>query len=283
MTEQLETELRAALRERAAEVPGSSIARLVHHDYRPRTRRLRPPVAIGALASAAGTVGAVAVVISLTAGASSAFAGWSATPTPPSPGQLAASRASCEGGQSPIAGLPLKLADTRGPFTFSVYASDTSSATCISGPSFTAVSGTMSSAPADVPAGQIMLSSSHQTDRGGQPFSFAEGRTGAGVSGVTLTLNDGTKVQATVGGGWFVAWWPGARDIKSADLATPTGTVTQTFNLGPEIPCRTDQRCSSGVGEVGGGGPGTNGVAVSGFASGGGSGQASSQNYSSSR
>jgi hypothetical protein len=137
--------------------------------------------------------------------------------------------------------------------------------------------------PADIPAGQIMLSSSHETEHGGQAFSFAEGRTGAGVSGVTLTLDDGTKVQATVGGGWFVAWWPGARDIKAADLATPTGNVTQTFDLSPEIPCRNDQRCSSGASEVGGGGPGTQGVAVSGFASGGGSGQASSQSDSRSR
>ena len=70
----------------------------------------------------------MAVVISLTAGASSAFAGWTPTPTPPTPGQLAAARADCQG-QAPIAGLPLKLADTRGPFTFSVYANSQSSAT----------------------------------------------------------------------------------------------------------------------------------------------------------
>ncbi len=58
MTEQLESELRAALRERAAQVPAASIARLSHVDYYPRTRRLRPPLAIGALASAAGAAGA---------------------------------------------------------------------------------------------------------------------------------------------------------------------------------------------------------------------------------
>ena len=69
MTEQLEAELRAALRERADQVPAASIARLRHFDYHPRTRRLRQPVAIGALASAAGTAGAVAIVISLSAGA----------------------------------------------------------------------------------------------------------------------------------------------------------------------------------------------------------------------
>ncbi len=255
MTEQLESELRTALREHAAQVPAASIDRLSHVDYRPRTRRLRPSLAIGGLASVAGVAGAAAVVISLTAGASNAFAGWTATPTAPLPGQLAAAQASCEASQSPIAGLPLTLTDTRGPFTFSVYANSNSSATCFKGPGFMSTSANVASAALNVPAGQVLLSSSHRTDRGGHAFSLADGRTGPGVSGVTLSLDDGTNVRATVGGGWFVAWWPSGHEIKSAELTTPTGTVTQTFNLSPEIPCGT-QRCASGMsesGSVGGG------------------------------
>ena len=255
MTEQLESELRTALREHAAQVPAASIDRLRHVDYRPRTRRLRPSLAIGGLASVAGVAGAAAVVISLTAGASNAFAGWTATPTAPLPGQLAAAQASCEASQSPIAGLPLTLTDTRGPFTFSVYANSNSSATCFKGPGFMSTSANVASAALNVPAGQVLLSSSHRTDRGGHAFSLADGRTGPGVSGVTLSLDDGTNVQATVGGGWFVAWWPSGHEIKSAELTTPTGTVTQTFNLSPEIPCGT-RRCASGMsesGSVGGG------------------------------
>ena len=255
MTEQLESELRTALREHAAQVPAASIDRLRHVDYRPRTRRVRPSLAIGGLASVAGVAGAAAVVISLTAGASSAFAGWTATPTAPLPGQLAAAQASCEASQSPIAGLPLTLTDTRGPFTFSVYANSNSSATCFKGPGFMSTSANVASAALNVPAGQVLLSSSHRTDRGGHAFSLADGRTGPGVSGVTLSLDDGTNVRATVGGGWFVAWWPSGHEIKSAELTTPTGTVTQTFNLSPEIPCGT-RRCASGMsesGSVGGG------------------------------
>ena len=288
MTEQLETELRAALRERAAQVPAASIARLTHLDYHPRTRQLRPPVAIGALATAAGTAGAVAVVISLSAGASNAFAGWTPTPTRPAPGQLAAARASCEASQSPIAGLPLKLADTRGPFTFSVYADSNSNATCIKGPGFTSISALVSSNAVTVPAGQVLLSSSHRTDRGGRAFSFADGRTGLGVSGVTLSLDDGTNVQATVGGGWFVAWWPGGHEIKSAELTTPTGSVTQTFNLSPEIPCG-NQACTGGESETGKGGAVGGGGPVSGFSQGfassqgGAANQRGVQSYSSSR
>jgi hypothetical protein len=186
-------------------------------------------VAVGALVTAAAA-GLLALVISLSAGASNAFAGWTPKPTPPAPGQLAGARASCQASQSPIAGLSLQLSDTRGPFTFSIYANDSSSATCIIGPSFTAVSGSMSSYPVDVPAGHILMSSSHATDRTGSSYSLAEGRTGTGVSGVTLTLDDGTNVQATVGNGWFVAWWPSSHTVKSAELTTASGTTTQTFD-----------------------------------------------------
>jgi hypothetical protein len=258
MTEQLEADLRALLHERAADVPAATVARLTHLDYHPRIRRLRPRLAIGGLAGAAGAAGAVAAVISLTAGASSAFAGWSATPTAPKPGQLAAASADCQT-QSPIAGLPLELTDTRGPFTFSIYADSQSSASCIKGPSFTAVSGNTSSAPVDVAAGQILLSSSHMTTSGGNAYSFADGRAGAGVSAVTLVLADGSDVRATVENGWFVAWWPSTSDVKSAQVTTPAGTTTQPANSPRANPCGAAHCSSSGFGGVvssGGGGAG---------------------------
>ena len=49
-------------------------------------------------------------------------------------------------------------------------------------------------------------------------------------------LSDGRAVQATVGNGWFVAWWPGDQGIKSAQLTTPAGVKTQTFNMPPGLP-----------------------------------------------
>ena len=244
MNEQLESDLRAALRARAGQVPAAAVTRLTGLEYRPRTRRWRPPVTLGALA-AAGAAASVAVIASLGAGTSNAFAGWSPKPTAPAPGQLAAAQASCESGQSPIAGLPLELSDTRGPFTFSVYANSTSSATCIQGPSFSAVAANLASSAVNVPAGQVLLSAMHRSDRGGQRFAFAEGRTGAGVTALTLTLGDDSRVQATVGNGWFVAWWPGGEGIKSAELTTPAGPKTQTFNLSPEIPCSPSASCTS--------------------------------------
>ena len=265
MTEQLESQLRAILRDEAARVPASSTDRLAAADYHPRTGRLRPPVAVGALAGAVGTTGAVVAAISLSAGASSAFAGWTATPTVPSPQQLSAAAQDCQQ-HSPIAGLPLKLTDTRGPFTFSVYADSTTSAVCISGPSFTSVSGSVSSAPANVPDGAVQLSSSHQTNRDGQAYSFADGHTGADVSAVALTLDDGTNVKATVDNGWFVAWWPSGHEVKSAEVTTPSGVKTQTFDLRREGPVSGHAGGSfSSSGSSGGRGAGGPSAPVSSF------------------
>jgi hypothetical protein len=243
MTSQLETELRGALHARAAHVPDSAAVRLAEHDYRPRTRRLRPPVAIGAVATGAA-VGTAAVVISLGAGASNAFAGWTPAPTPPAPGQLTAAREACARSQSPVAGLPLAIADTRGPFTLAIYADSTSTAMCINGPSFMAVSESGGNAPVTVPAGHVQLASVHRSDRGNQAYGWAIGRTGDGVSGVTLVLDDRTKVQATVANGWFVGWWPSGQKLASAELTTPAGVITQAFDL-PYPP-------SGSAGEAGG-------------------------------
>lgn len=253
MIDELESDLRTVLRARAAEVPAASVAHVASRDYRPRMRSLRPPVAVGAVA---GTAGAIVAAVSLSAGASSAFAGWTPKPTPPSAVQLASARQSCaaKSAHSPIAGLTPKLVDTRGPFTFAVYASATASATCISGPSFTSISASVSSAPSPaVPANRIAMWSEHLTRPGGQAYSFADGHVGADVTSVALVLEDGTRVDATVSNGWFVAWWPSRGFVKSALVATPAGTATQTFPSGAANPCgaRVCRRATFSIGGQG--------------------------------
>ena len=59
MTQTLESQLRDALVARAQEIPSAPAERLRAHDYRPRTRDLRPPVAAGALLTAGATATAV--------------------------------------------------------------------------------------------------------------------------------------------------------------------------------------------------------------------------------
>jgi hypothetical protein len=222
----IETDLRAAFHDRAARVHATPA--LLATDYHPRTRRLWPTAAIGAGLTIAA--GGIAAVLSLAGGTSNAFAGWTQQPTAPTAARLAAARAECAK-QAPFPSLPLKLTDSRGPFTFQVYADDRANDTCITGPSFTNSSGWSASAPISVPVGKLYLSSEHTTAHAGQSYGFVVARAGAGVTAATLTLEDGTEVTATVENGWAVAWWPGSHQVTRAQLTTPSGTQTQTFPL----------------------------------------------------
>jgi hypothetical protein len=248
MTDQLESDLRAALTTRADGIPPTAGDRVRARDYRPRTRAIRPPVAAGAVTAAAAAVAAVAF-IDLGTSTTPAFAGWTAKPTTARPAQTSDAVAGCKqrlaaipgsaaaanvakaSGRPmslpPLSSLSPVLSDTRGPFTFLVFANQTANATCISGPGFTSVAenNALGSAP-PVPATGIGVTWSAHTARAGQAYSFLEGHTGSDVSAVTLTLSDGRSVQASSQNGWFVAWWPGTADAKSAVLTTAQGTTT---------------------------------------------------------
>jgi hypothetical protein len=245
---QLETELREALQARAARVHTSQ--GLLATDYHPHRRRIRPPLAIGAALAIVAT--ALALVLSLAGGAGSAYAGWTAQPTTPTRAQLAASETYCAS-NVPFPGLPLKLTDTRGPFTFAVYSDDTSNDFCTTGPSFQNASGWSTASPVTVPAGKLYLWAEHTTTDSGSAYGYVIARAGDDVSAATLTLDDGTPVTATVENGWAVAWWPGSHQLTTAQLTTASGTHTQMF---PANPCGL-HNCNGGPhGAAPGGRPG---------------------------
>ena len=102
MIEQLESELRSALRARANDLPAQASARVRARDYHPRTRDLRPPVAAGVLATAAAAAAAV-VLVDLGPSTSEAFAGWTAVPTHASAAQVSTATGDC---RSHLAQMP---------------------------------------------------------------------------------------------------------------------------------------------------------------------------------
>ncbi len=254
MIEQLESELRSALRARADELPAAAGARVRAHDYRPRTRDLRPPVAAGVLTTAAAA--AAVLLLDLGPQASSAFAGWTPTPTHASTTQVAGAKNACQsrlGAFSTGAAKAMKtarmrdlptisemtpvLTDTRGPFTFVIYSGPNgANGTCISGPSFTSLS-TRSGTMGGPPAGKVVASFEAHTAHGSSAYSFVEGHAGAGVTAATLDLSDGSHVQTTIQNGWMVAWWPGSAQVTSAQVTTASGTTTQPFDTQPVGRC----------------------------------------------
>lgn len=159
--------------------------------------------------------------------------------------------------------------DVRGPFTVMVFQNGESDATCFTGPSFTVVnaadtadgsghaSGSMSTsvkasghgagtARASTGASASMLNGT-STDgaapsipgmtvshlllaaAGGGTYTLVDGQLASGVTAVNLVRTDGSRVRATSGNGWFVAWWPTASGVSSAEVHSTSGPSTEAF------------------------------------------------------
>jgi len=286
MTEQLEVDLREAI------------------DYRPRAGRISPRLKVGSLAGAAVTTGTVISVVVL-GGASPAFAGWSAAPTGASAAQTTTADGSCQAQLAQLAAAPALAVptgasawtavatDVRGPFTLVVYQGGEADATCLAGPSMTAVSistgnratewisGSVSSTGTGSGGGSSSVSvargsgpddieqmtTAHLDSTAGGPYTVLDGQVDAAVTGVTLVRSDGENIEASTGGGWFVAWWPGSLDATSAQVTTANGVATEPIDTQAPPPPGTgtcsgtaqtgSQTCSAGSG------PGTSTVAGS--------------------
>ena len=261
MPDQLEQHLREALSQRAAQLDPGSIARLRAIDYHPRRRRIRKLPAIGAL-GATGIAAVVAAIVTLGSSAAPAFAGWQPTPTSPAPGQLAQAAQAC--GQN--LGSPV-LTDSRGPYTASIYADATTSDVCLSGNGVSISSRSTSVAPASVAAGQIQRDGGGTRDSAGNALTIVDGRTGAGVTAVTIDRSDGSSVQATVANGWYVAWWPGTVAATKAEVTTTSGTSAVAFPSTPALPgprCPSGAHCAAGYSFSSGRGSGSGSFSGSG-------------------
>jgi hypothetical protein len=83
--------------------------------------------------------------------------------------------------------------------------------------------------PPPVPAGHVSIVSSGSTStppaEGSRHFSQVVGRTGRGVTRVTLRLRDGTRVMASLANGWFLAWWPGTQRGTATEVTTSKGAA----------------------------------------------------------
>ena len=265
MSDGLETRLRSAFAEQARQLPAQAEQRLRAIDYQPRSRTLDPRLLAGASAGLAATGGAIVAIVGLGAGASPAFAGWSATPTTPASGETAGALERCTAqlaqAGAPQSGIPAGgwqpvLTDTRGPFTAMILTIGNASATCFSGPAFTTIAaddtqsggsqhavGVGSGSGVALRATSVLglggpssgpisqASQEHLSGSGGQPYTFVQGQVPAGATAVTIGLSDATDVAATVADGSFVAWWPGNADAVSAQVTDASGVTSQQLQF----------------------------------------------------
>lgn len=223
---QLDEQIRDALASEARAIPAEAIERLRQIDYRPRRRAISPTLAAGLTGTAAAVAGTL-VALGAT-GTQAAFAGWSATPSAPSARQLSAVEATCAARLSGAsksgasASTEPVLADTRGPYTLVLYPQGQ----CFSGPDFTSITGRRVTGGASVSTAY----------REGSPYTIVEGAAAPNASTVTLTLEDGSSVQATVANSSFAAWWPSTSRPTSVAITRPAGTQTEPLSFPPAPP-----------------------------------------------
>ena len=208
-------------------------------------------------------------------GAAPAYAGWSAAPTAASSSPSSQADQSCLGALSsdqPAGGelgsgpwQPL-LTDVRGPFTVALYQNDSACMGCFTSSSFTQVtlvssdggnsngvlkvsgSGSGSASPsqglstvtvAGTTSGDLQnVVQSHLSTADG-PYTLVDGRVASGVTGVTLVLDNGQDVVATVADGWLLAWWPSDAAATSSQVTNASGTTSETLvssTKGPPTP-----------------------------------------------
>ena len=251
MSTRVEHDLRNALAAQAAELPDDVSAEILTRDYQPRGSAGRLVLALVTV-TLTGAVAFTISAIGLGSDAPGAFAGWTSAPTTASSDQVSRARSLCRSLITRMShlerpGLPTLpagawhtvLVDTRGPYTLILFEAGAGRATsvCFTGGrhqgslegSLGAGIGTRT--PAPVPPGRATYNSSGSTStpraEGSRQFSYVAGRTGAGVTGVTIRLNNGTRVTASRAKGWFLAWWPGSHGIRATEVTTPAGTNDQ--------------------------------------------------------
>jgi hypothetical protein len=200
-------------------------------------------VVLVALAMAAGA--AIFAISLSSSGTPGAFAAWRATTTKPPSSQLAAANTSCQhtwpilllpsaGANSIGSSLsPLVLSDSRGPFEMLVYAGPSGEQVCLWRQGVIGLSGGGGGTLPPATPGSIGVPGVPFVG-GRHAFTYAYGNAGNQVTAVTLVLDNGTHVEATLQNGFYGAWWPSRTDVHAAVVTSPQGVLRQDFgSIGP--------------------------------------------------
>jgi hypothetical protein len=252
MISQLEDDLRQALTDKVREVPDTTAIRLSSADYHPRTHSPQRRFALGT---------AVVVVVALVAsvfvgnvgpGRQGQLAAWSATPTKPASGQVAAAETSCRRTINRfISHFPSHfpgasneprpqqwrqvLTQTRGAFTLVAYnakTGDLNVQACLTNGAadrYGQLTGTAFGLPVSIASNTIRAA----TLGSSESYTVAIGEAGSAVTGITFVMAQGTRtvrIVATVAHGIYALWWPGNMLTESVQVTTPRGTTTGAFS-----------------------------------------------------
>lgn len=256
--------LRAVAPQVAPDEPALQRAR-ADLDRRIRAERRQPRWGRWALAAGVAAATTVALVVWPSAD-QDAFASWVATPTPASTAQVDAAQAQCDtalnrateqladtqrefgvhlldapSSVAELAGRSTLLSEQRGDVTFVLSTNDAWTVGCLAAPGISpalteATTAEVSLRAALLAADEIdVLGTADEGDGQGTSAALVYGRAGGQVAGVQLTTSGGVVVSATVGDGYWSAWWPSTgKDGAAADVrvALRDGTFREAGALG---------------------------------------------------
>ena len=174
-------------------------------------------LAIGGIGISAVAAAIIAVAISGSA-AAPAFAGWSATPTPPLPRQITDLTRRCG------LGAPA-LVEARGPYTAAVFAAPSGGSACVEGPSVSFVGsiGGVYARDNPITPDQVQTAVASASDSNGHAFVLLAGRVGSAVRSIVIHRGNHGDVVASIKHGWYLAWWPANAGATNATVTTTSG------------------------------------------------------------
>lgn len=203
-----------------------------------RARRLAVVLASAAIVGAA----AAYVAVSPPWGVSAAYASWTAVPGQLGPAATQALGASCAQSLQQhfkdANGLAPALGEQRGKFSAVVLGDAANVGVCVN------VNGILGgfSTRSPIPAGSaLVLEAAPGLLTGPDAARAAYGEVSPQVTRVVVTTQDGRTVTASVGGGYFLGWWPSGADPATIAAYDAAGaqlsrlTVPKASN-GPPIP-----------------------------------------------
>lgn len=250
---ELETRLRRVLAEDAARAPRPVEApalRPVVNGHPVTGARRRSVAGWFAVAAAVTSVGVGIAVVGLP-GSSPAFADWRSHPQAADPATAAALSRACRhrGG---VEGLPVKAVDLRGDGAYLVLSGAGRWVDCLATRRHSEPGGwtndpnwlVFNAMPARPAPGPLAILSAKVPEAGARRFqkvTWVSGRVAATVARVRVQTSRG-RIDATVTGGLFAAWWPG----NDADSA-----VVRAYDRAGALVAQADQlTCADAKGQL---------------------------------
>lgn len=202
----------------------------------PTHRRVpRRWIAVGAATVAAGVAAVVVVPALIPSTAERAVAGWTAEPATRTGDQVLPQARAC--GRGDVAGSSatvrpddVLLAEQRGVATLLIMRRNGRIVECLSaGDDAMASMGLLDDGPLPPQsADQVSLETMSSLGDGDGQWSNIVGLVGAGVTAVEVRLDNGRVITASVGNGWWAAWWPGPEGGEVDHLTVLVHTAAGT-------------------------------------------------------